>query len=227
MLRWSRIFWIISRGATCEAPGEWTCHTNITSNIQHTNQHPRHWGSTTVQRYDNTNNRYLDIKYVSERIGNSWISAPNYLNTNSVVTACFLPSLPLTGDACSVPDTECSIFLNFYRGWVTVVTQHYPWCYDSSLQRPNIETVHSALPVQQYTWNPKASSGDTPLTPGKANLFNYHDHNIHYHQLQTEFGVKTKISGNFNRFTKIHYHFNHYTRESFRNLPPSVIKSQS
>ena len=39
----------------------------------------------------------------------------NYLNTNSVLTACFLPwsSLPLTGDACSVPDTECSIFLNF------------------------------------------------------------------------------------------------------------------
>ena len=86
---------------------------------QHYQQHstdkqpnPRRWGITTTQ-YDNTNNRYLDIKYVSERIGNSWISAPNYLNTNSVVTACFLPSLPLTGDACSVPDTECSIFLNF------------------------------------------------------------------------------------------------------------------
>ena len=27
-----------------------------------------------LQRYDNTNNRYLDIKYVSERSGNSWIS---------------------------------------------------------------------------------------------------------------------------------------------------------
>ena len=37
------------------------------------------------------------------------------VNTNSVITACFLPwsSLTLTGHACSVPNTECSIFLNF------------------------------------------------------------------------------------------------------------------
>ena len=109
-------FVILSREATCEASGQWTCHTNQHNSQQSTHQQTNPWlrfNENTVQRYDNTNNRYLDIKYVSERIGNSWISAPNYLNTNSVVTACFLPSLPLTGDACSVPDTECSIFLNF------------------------------------------------------------------------------------------------------------------
>ena len=53
-------------------------------------------------------------------------------------------------------------------------------------------------------------------------LINYHDHNIHYHQPRTEFGVKTKNSGNFNRFTKIHYHFKHHTREYFRSVK-SVI----